>query len=236
MDISRHLTSNVIVVTGHYGSGKTNLSANMALALARQGRNVTVVDLDIVNPYFRISDSAKILEESGTKMVAPVFAGTTLDTPSLGPAIDNTIRAAGSGKTIAIIDVGGDPDGATALGRYRKQIAKAGYQMIYIVNQHRFQTSSAPAAQELLLDIERVSGLRATHVVGNTHLKGETTARTVVDAIPFAQSVSELTGLPLPFITAPTDVVAEVEKMLKDADCSLPDVFPVDVYVKTPWE
>lgn len=44
------------IITGHYGSGKTNVSVNMALDLAEKGEKVTVVDLDIVNPYFRTAD------------------------------------------------------------------------------------------------------------------------------------------------------------------------------------
>ena len=34
------------IITGHYGSGKTNVSVNMALDLAEKGEKVTVVDLD----------------------------------------------------------------------------------------------------------------------------------------------------------------------------------------------
>ena len=46
----------VIAVTGHYGSGKTNFSVNLAMAAAKDGIPVTVVDLDNVNPYFRTAD------------------------------------------------------------------------------------------------------------------------------------------------------------------------------------
>ena len=35
------------IITGHYGSGKTNVSVNMALDLAEKGEKVTVVDLDL---------------------------------------------------------------------------------------------------------------------------------------------------------------------------------------------
>ena len=43
----------ITIITGHYGSGKTNLSVNLAVNAAKEGKKVTVVDLDIVNPYFR---------------------------------------------------------------------------------------------------------------------------------------------------------------------------------------
>ena len=52
---------------GHYGSGKTNIAVNYALKLAGEGKPVCIADLDIVNPYFRTKDSAKVLEQAGVK-------------------------------------------------------------------------------------------------------------------------------------------------------------------------
>ena len=43
----------ITVITGHYGCGKTNLSVNLAVKAAEKWEKVTVVDLDLVNPYFR---------------------------------------------------------------------------------------------------------------------------------------------------------------------------------------
>ena len=51
-----------IVLTGNYGSGKTELSLNLASQLAAGGKSVTLVDLDIVNPYFRSAEKASDLE------------------------------------------------------------------------------------------------------------------------------------------------------------------------------
>ena len=77
--------SRVTVICGHYGCGKTNLTLNLALEAAAKGEKVTVADLDIVNPYFRSSEYGGLLEEHGVRLIAPVFAGTTLDTPTLPP-------------------------------------------------------------------------------------------------------------------------------------------------------
>ena len=43
----------VTLFAGHYGSGKTNIAVNWAKYLKSQNKSVTIVDLDIVNPYFR---------------------------------------------------------------------------------------------------------------------------------------------------------------------------------------
>ena len=55
----------ITLITGHYGSGKTNFAVNLALRQAAEGKKVTVVDLDIVNPYFRTADFAELFEQNG---------------------------------------------------------------------------------------------------------------------------------------------------------------------------
>ena len=40
----------ITVITGHYGSGKSTFAANYAIKCAEQGEQVTVVDMDTVNP------------------------------------------------------------------------------------------------------------------------------------------------------------------------------------------
>ena len=79
----RALKKSLTLVCGHYGVGKTNLSINLAVECARYGKDVVLVDLDIVNPYFRSSDYADILKREKVKVVGPVFANTNTDTPSL---------------------------------------------------------------------------------------------------------------------------------------------------------
>ena len=75
--------SPITVIAGHYGVGKTNFSLNLALAAQERGQEVTLMDVDIVNPYFRSSDYTDFLESRGIRIVAPVFAQSMLDTPSL---------------------------------------------------------------------------------------------------------------------------------------------------------
>ena len=73
----------ITVVTGHYGTGKTNLSVNIAMNIKAQGNPVCVIDLDIVNPYFRTADFKKLFEENDIKLVAPEYANSNLDIPAL---------------------------------------------------------------------------------------------------------------------------------------------------------
>ena len=55
----------ITILAGHYGSGKTNIAVNLAFFLKREGKNVSVCDLDIVNPYFRTKDSLEDFEKAG---------------------------------------------------------------------------------------------------------------------------------------------------------------------------
>ena len=211
------------VVCGHYGAGKTNLSMNLAFDSSGSAET-TLIDLDIVNPYFRSSDYRRILEDRGIRVIGPNFANTNTDTPSLPPAVD--VALAGSGRVI--VDAGGDDAGAVVLGRYSGAIRKRGYEMIYVVNMYRSMTQTPEDAVGILRSIEAASGLKATGIVNNSHLKERTDARTVEASVGFAEEVSEMTSLPLLFTTAP--------RLVTDSLNKITNVYPLDIYVRTPWE
>jgi MinD superfamily P-loop ATPase len=217
------LTKRVTVVCGHYGTGKTNLSINLAIDAAERGDKVTLIDMDVVNPYFRSSDYADVLTEKGVRVLGPNFANSNLDTPSLPAAIGNAIS---EGERV-IIDVGGDDAGATALGVYSRQLSNADPDVIYVVNKYRSQTTVPEEAVEILGEIERAAKIKATCIANNSHLKDLTTEQTILDSLPFVEEVSKLTGLPVRFTTTPVGV-ALLNK--------IPLLYPISVYVKAPWE
>ncbi len=219
------LERRVTVVCGHYGTGKTNLSINLALDCARNGEDVTLVDLDVVNPYFRSADYADVLTENGVRVVGPNFANTNLDTPSLPGAVRNVIA---EGSRV-IVDVGGDDAGATALGVYSRTLADADPDVIYVVNRYRSMTTHAEEAVQILREIEATSHLRATCVANNSHLKQDTSEDTVLDSMVFAEEVASASGLPLRFTTAPRGLDFSILN-------KIPNIYPVDVLVRAPWE
>lgn len=213
----------IILICGHYGSGKTTFSLNLALQLAKTAP-VTLIDMDIVNPYFRSSDHTQMLAENGIRMIAPNFAGSTLDTPSLSPAIGGALESA---EGYVLVDVGGDDAGATALGCYKDILADRPYDMLYVINKNRTQIADVNEALGILREIETASGLRATGVINNTHLCGETTAKTVLDSVPYALDFCKTANLPLLF-TAYPDFAG-----VNEAD--VPNPYPVKALVKAPW-
>lgn len=213
------------LICGHYGVGKTNLSINMAIECARAGNDTVLVDLDIVNPYFRSSDYAKVLEKEGVKVLGPTFANTNADTPSLPAEIGAALE---DESKFVIVDVGGDDAGATALGRYRHIIEDRDYDMYYVVNRYRSLTTVPEEAAGILREIERACGLHATAIINNSHLKGQTDAETVMNSIEFAYKTAEIVGLPMLFTTAPKNVSDHLNNKRS--------VYPIEVYVRTPWE
>ena len=218
-----YLNERVTVICGHYGTGKTNLSINLALDCAKEGDDVTLIDMDIVNPYFRSTDYADILTENGVKVIGPNFANTNLDTPSLPGAIGDTIR---EGKKV-IIDVGGDDAGATALGVYTRQLNESSPDVLFVVNRYRSMTTAPEEAVEIMREVENAAHIKVSGIVNNSHLKQRTTSETIENSYGFADKVSEMTGVPLRFTTCPKSIT-----LINKPD----NIYPVDVFVKTPWE
>lgn len=227
--------SPVTVVVGHYGVGKTNLSLNLALDAAARGKHVVLADLDVVNPYFRSSDYTALLEERGVRMVAPVMAGTTLDSPSLSNQVTTEIERAQRGECLLIIDAGGDDVGATALGRFARFVQAEPYEMLYVVNRSRNLTQEPSEAVEVLREVEAKARLAATAVVNNTNLKQDTDEATIQAGIEYAQEVALSAGLPLAFTTVPPGYTDRKSTRI-DPNGGQQTLYPVQVYVRTPWE
>ena len=197
---------------GHYGSGKTNIAVNYALHLAAEGKKVCIADLDIVNPYFRTKDSAKVLERSGVELISPQFANTNVDLPAL-PA--ESYRLVQDKSIYGIMDIGGDDRGAYALGRFVPSIlAEGNYRMIFVANSYRPLTRTPEEALEVMREIEAACGLRFTDIVNNANLGTETTPETVLDAVPYMEELSRLSGLPIFAHTAQANVAKALEGKL----------------------
>ena len=209
----------ITVITGHYGSGKTNLAVNLAV----KAKKATVADLDVVNPYFRTADFRGLFEELGIKLIAPDFANTNLDVPSL--QFDLARLAEISDELI--VDVGGDDAGAFALGKFSADFNSRGdVEMLYVINQRRFLTQNADEALELMSEIEKASRMKHTAIVNNTNLGAETTADIIEKSVDFAREISEKSGLPLKFTTCPEEICEQLK---------IDNVLPIKVYVKPIW-
>ena len=214
----------ITVITGHYGSGKTNLAVNLALRLADAGEKVTIVDFDIVNPYFRTADFAELFQKHGVTLAASMYANTSLDIPAISFDMERMAYEPG----YLIVDVGGDDAGAIGLGRYAEGFSAyvpEQLDMWYVINRYRYLTERPEETLELMYEIEAVSRMRHTGIVNNSNLGRETTADTIRQALPYAEETAAQAKLPLVYTTYRNDL-----------ELSLPNGLPVDVFVKPVWE
>ena len=194
------------IFAGHYGSGKTNLAVNYALALKKQGYPVKIADLDIVNPYFRTKDSEKELAEAGIPLISPAYANSNVDLPALPQELYSLVQRR---DHHAVLDVGGDDRGAYALGRYTPYILEENdYRMVFVANFYRPLTQTPEEALEVMGEIELACGIRFTCIVNNSNLGGITTPADIQATEEKAKKLSELSGLPL-WMTSAEASIAE---------------------------
>lgn len=207
----------ITLFSGHYGSGKTNVSVNYAMNLAKDGKSVAVFDMDIVNPYYRTLDAKGMLAELGIKLVASEFANSNVDLPAVsGEAYSMTADK----SHFAVVDIGGDDRGALVLGRYADQIIEENdYEFIYVLNKFRLETSTIVGAKEIFDEIEAVSKIKFTAIASNANLAEETTKDDVIKGLEFSKEFGKLVGLPVK-MTCVSEQLLEKESF--DIDNVLP--------------
>ncbi|MDF3004156.1 MAG: hypothetical protein K0S22_628 [Oscillospiraceae bacterium] len=220
---------NITVIVGHYGSGKTEFAVNFAFMLADSGKRVSLVDLDIVNPYFCSREREVQLSQSGIELIAQSSACRSADVPALPPEVARMFSDdAGS----YIVDVGGDDVGARVLSRYQPQFEKSVYDLWLVVNANRPQTGTPEQALAYLHRIEQASRLKVSGIVNNTHLCGQTTLDEVRRGNVLATRLCQMTGLPLVCNVVPRAAL----KTDSNAAGIEGALFPIDIWMKKPWE
>ena len=208
---------------GHYGSGKTNIAVNYAIHLAKEGKQVCIGDLDIVNPYFRTADSAAELQAAGIELIQPQFANTNVDLPSL-PA--QAYKLVQDKSCYGVMDIGGDDRGAYALGRYVPFLKEENnYRMVFVANSCRPLTRTPEDAMEVMAEIEAACGLAFTDIVNNTNLGPATDPEVVLESQDFIERLAALSGLPLLFTAVRADLAPTVS-------ATIPNVFPLQLQEK----
>lgn len=199
------------IIVGHYGSGKTEFAVNFAIELKKKYQKVYIVDLDIVNPYFRTNDVKKQLKEYGINVIASEYASSNVDVPALPSEI---FRVFCDSDAACVFDVGGDDDGAIALGRYKQYFDKEDYNMYFVINTFRPLSAKSDDIITLIYDIETSSRLKVTGLINNSNVSHLTEAKDVIKGQQIVKEVSDLTGLDIAYTSGLESVIKDIKNSL----------------------
>lgn len=215
----------IVVFAGPFGTGKTEVSINYARAAQRSGRQVCLLDLDTVTPYFRVGDYRQQLAGEGIEVIAARGALASFELPALPPEIAGALAA---GDRHAVADAGGDPVGAQLLGVYREQIVARGYDMWLVVNPFRPAAATPEAVAQSASEIQQWSGLRISGLFANPNLGPATGMGDVSRGLEVAWAAARR-------LAVPVTLAIERRLLAGPLPADLP-VLPLDLTVRPPWE
>ena len=220
----------ITVHIGHFGSGKTEISLNKALAMARAGQKVSLVDLDNVNPYFRSGEKSPLLEKWGIEVHMPTFEGSTVDVPSLPASIQKVFVQK---ERQIIFDAGGDPTGASVLGRYHHWFEADDTQVLCVVNTLRPWTGNEDDILWMMQEMSDRCRLSIQGIIHNTNLARETKVEHIVAGQQLLEKVSQKTGIPIVAIYVMEELVSQLPDDFKEQYNSL--IQPLTLYMRPDW-
>ncbi|HEY5562362.1 MAG TPA: P-loop NTPase [Clostridiaceae bacterium] len=216
------------IFTGHFGSGKTEVAVNFALKLAEANFKTSIVDFDIVNPYFRTADAKEELEKNNIWVILPMYANTNVDVP----AIPSEIYALFQNKEYkAVLDVGGDDLGAKAVSRFREEIVSDDYDMFFVINTRRGMTDTVEKIMEMIALVEDSANIKVTKLINNSNLLEETTPEIILEGNEIIAQVSEKLGIPIAITAAMEDVMSSLSR----DQLSGSELLPMRKQIHLPW-
>ena len=184
------MKADLIIVIGAYGSGKSEYSINLAENYRNEIENtISLVDLDVVNPYFRSRDVREYFTEKGINVISPEGEYAHADLPMISPRIAGAVS---SYDQTVILDVGGDPSGCRALARFTEAVIERGYKMHFVVNTLRPFTGSVAGILEMLDMLEASSKLKITELISNSNLLDETEVEHIESGIKMLEEVAKI--------------------------------------------
>lgn len=201
--------SGVVAIVGNYGSGKTEVSINLAVNRKRTGLEVCIADLDLVNPYFRTREARKQLENLGIEVVLPPQEYLQADLPVLSPTIAGMIK---NSAGLSLLDVGGDDVGAMVLAALADAFKGIKVHVLQVVNPLRPNTATMEGCLKIRDEIEQAAQLKITGLIGNANLIDETDIDTIYNGYDFVRQLSDGSGLRLEFITAVRELLPGIDR------------------------
>lgn len=222
------MNKQITIIGGAYGSGKTEFALAYAIKMHDEGYKVGLVDLDIVNPYFRSRDRGPELSKRGLTVASTEPGLENSDLPALSPRIYGLLQDPGYQQVI--VDVGGDPAGARALGRFYPFFSKESYQFWILLNPFRPGTRKEEETLILLRQLEQTSRLRISGIISNINLGSETTVDLWRQGLPLVETVAA--DLDVPVIT---HMLTDGFYRSYEHQFQGYPIFPVELQMRPPW-
>lgn len=219
-----------IAVTGALGSGKTECVLNMAMAFRSCDEEVTIADVDIINPYFCVRQIAEKLRSRGFNILTPPESVRWSDMPVISPGVGWALR---SENKRLLIDVGGDAIGVRALKQFSEILRESGYLFILVVNPFRPKTSDTSGIREMVLSMESISGLKVGALMANPHLMDETTSEDVLWGCEQVYLSGKELDMDVLYGMVPPHLSGEIETLKEKSPISL---WPMVRHMMLPWE
>ena len=225
----------VKVLIGNYGSGKSELALNFAMQAAARGDRTELIDLDMVNTYFRLTERGKLVEQKEIRLISPNFACSGIETLSLPAEVASAFALDWDS---VIFDVGGDDVGATALGRYHRDFAalpEGALEVLNVVNIRRPLASTLEKVLHLQEGMQTHARLRITGMINNTNLATMTTPAELRDGYEMLREVSDRTGVPVMYTTGKKEMLDIFLAEGHDPKYIGKPV-PIDIIMKRDWD
>lgn len=217
----------ITVFAGHYGSGKTTAAVAYAKKLREQHEKVMIVDIDLINPYYRTKDAQDELDALGISVISPTYANTNIETPSVPPQV---MAAFSQKDTYVVFDAAGDDDGAVVLSRFFVEFSQEDYDFFLVVNTKRPLTRDKESIIIYKDDIERASRMQFTALVNATNLSTETTLLDILEGEEISNQVAKAANLPNRYTFVWSKLMDALPEGVKQK------AIGVELFHKKPWD
>lgn len=221
----------VTIFVGAFGSGKTEVAINYSIRCARRGEKVKLVDLDIVNPYFRSREMRSRLQKEGVEVIYSTLESDKPDLPALSPKI---LSALYDPEASVIFDVGGDDLGATVLGRFESALKEIDYDMYFVVNTFRPLTQDVEGILCMCQEISKISRLQGSGLICNINLGEEIKSADIINGYNIIKKASNSINLPIRFISINERLIKEIVEADINAHFQ-EEIFPLKLFMRLPW-
>jgi len=221
------LNKRIKIFVGGFGSGKTEIAINYSINCRKSHAKVAIVDLDIVNPYFRTREAKNTLSLKGIKVISPEGKMAYADLPLISPEIKGLIQ---NSNYHLILDVGGDDVGTVVLGNFNYFIKDLDYEMLLVVNSYRPFTQSVPQIKQMVQEIENTSRLKINGIVSNPNLSSQTDEETIKKGHILIKQASQKLNLPIKFICIDKRFSKKIKKENFEES-----IFYIERFMHLPW-